>query len=80
MSSLQIQLNGSNLVSEKRKQAFKEALHDEHVVEFNDSRLKDSNENGKIPHPADKQPSQNDILDSAPNPDPNGNGKSQATE
>ena len=80
MSSLQIQLNGSNLVSEKRKQAFKEALHDEHVVEFNGARLKDSNGNGKIPHLADKQPLQKYTPDSAPNPGTNGNGNFHATE
>ncbi len=80
MSSLQIQLNGSNLISEKRKQAFEEALHDEHVVEFNDARLKDSNGNGKIPHLADKQPSQKNTPDSALNPGTNGNGSFHATE
>jgi acyl carrier protein len=80
MSSLQIQLNGSNLISEKRKQAFKEALHNEHVVEFNGARLKDSNGNGKIPHIADKQPSQKNTPDIAPNPGTNGNGNFHATE
>jgi len=79
MSSLQIKLNGSNLISEKRKQAFIEALHDEHVVEFNGARLEDSNGNGKIPHLAEKQPSQNNTPDSAHNPGTNGNGNLHAT-
>ena len=78
MASLQIQLNGSNLISEKRKQAFKEALHDKHVVEFKDSRLKDSNGNGKIPRAADQQSSLQNINPSGPEPGTNGKGKIQA--
>jgi len=79
MASLQIQLNGSNLISEKRKQAFKEALHDEHLVGFNGGPLKDSNGNGKIPHTTEQESSQI-ISPSASKPATNGNGKHQASE
>lgn len=58
MSSLQIQLNGSNLINEKRKQAFMDALNDKHIVGFNDDRLKDSSGNGRIPNTADQKFSQ----------------------
>ncbi|MGB2956521.1 MAG: hypothetical protein WBB64_11215, partial [Anaerolineales bacterium] len=75
MASLQIQLNGSNLISEKRKQAFKEALNDEHVVEFKNSRLKDSTGNGKIPRAADQQSSLQNINHSGSEPGTNGKGK-----
>jgi len=80
MASLQIQLNGSNLISEKRKQAFKEALHDKHLVGINDNLLKDSNGNGKIPHTTEQESSQKTISPGASNPDTNGNGKHQASE
>jgi len=78
MASLQIQLNGSNLISEKRKKAFKEALHDKHVLEFNDGRLKDSSGNGKIPRVTDQQSSLQNINHSTPKPGTNGKGKIQA--
>lgn len=80
MPSLQIQLNGSNLISEKRQQAFKEALHDEHVVVFNGDRLKDSNGNGKIPHATDQLSAQNNVNLNASKPGTNGNGKIQTPE
>jgi len=80
MASLQIQLNGSNLISEKRKQAFKEALHDERLVGINDSLLKDSNGNGKFPHTTEQESSQKAISPGASNPAIDGNGKHQASE
>ena len=78
MASLQIQLNGSNLISEKRKQAFKEALLDKHVLEFNDGRLEDSTGKGKTPRVKDQQSSQQNINPGTPKPSTNGNGKIQA--
>ncbi len=74
MSSLQIQLNGSNPINEKRNQAFKDALNDKHIVKFNDDRLKNSNGNGRILPTADQKFSQ-DNRDNHNTPNPNTNGK-----
>jgi acyl carrier protein len=80
MSSLQIQLNGSNIINEKRKQAFMDALNDKHIVEFNGGRLKDSNGKGEIPHTTDQQSSQINNNHSAPNPGTNGEEKHHSSE
>ncbi len=48
MSSLQIQLNGSNLISEKRKQASMNALDDELIAESKEDYLKGPGGEGNI--------------------------------
>ncbi|MEE8357713.1 MAG: phosphopantetheine-binding protein [Anaerolineales bacterium] len=47
MAKLQISLNGSNLVSDERKQAYQNALLDEHTVECNENNRDHSGGNGK---------------------------------
>jgi len=79
MAKLQISLNGSNLISDERKQAYQNALLDEHTVECSENNSEQSVGNGKM-SPELNQPSsgKNGSHSSAKNGsngNGNGNGK-----
>ena len=48
MSNFQIPLNGSNHVSQERKQAFQDAINDKHVIDINMKLIDTDQTNGKI--------------------------------
>jgi len=69
MAKLQISLNGSNLVSDERKQAYQNALLDEHTLECNENNCDHSVGNGKT-SPSGKNGSHSSTRNGS-----NGNGK-----
>ena len=74
MAKLQISLNGSNLMSEDRKQAYQNALLDGHTVDCNEKNSDHSVGNGKTSLELDQNPSGKNGSNSSLKKDANGNG------
>ena len=74
MAKLQILLNGSNLISEDRKQAYQNALLDEHTIECNENNSDHSGGNGKISTELNQDLSGKNGSQSSPENGSNGNG------
>jgi len=74
MAKLQISLNGSNLMSEDRKQAYQNALLDGHTVDCNENNSDHSMGNGKTSLELDQKTSGKNGSNSSLKKDANGNG------